>query len=235
MAKHGGPRHWKRLAVPRSIKVTDKKAYTWMVRPHPGPHTGKTSIPLAVLLRDILKYAKTLKEAETILHRRLVWVDGAVRTEAKFPVGFMDVVDLPQAGKTYRILVDTHGRLLPMEITSSEKKSKLGKIIQKYVLPGNKMAIRLHDGKVLQGDANLRVGDSVRIALPKPAIQQVIRLEPGARCLIREGKHAGMVATLDKIMERKGRPAEARLKNEKEEFITVAKYLFAVDTEFRMG
>ena len=46
---------------------------------------------------------------------------------------------------------------------------------------------------------------------------------------------AKLVATLDKIMERKGRPAEARLKNEKEEFITVAKYLFAVDTEFRMG
>ena len=62
-------------------------------------------------------------------------------------------------------------------------------------------------------------------------IEKVLKLEKGATCFITEDKHAGTVAKLAEIIVRKeGKPAEAKLETKDGEFITVAKYLFVVDT-----
>jgi len=55
-------------------------------------------LPLILLLRNRLKYALTGKEVTSILMQRLVEVDGKVRTDKTYPVGFMDVVDIPKTG-----------------------------------------------------------------------------------------------------------------------------------------
>ena len=235
MAKRGGTKHLKRIAAPNVIPLSTKKQSTWLIRPIAGSHSLHAAMPLAVLLRDVLHYAKTMSEVKKILSQRLVLVDGKVRTEPKFPVGFMDLLELPKAGKTYRIIVDNHARLIPKEISKEQKISKLAKIVKKYTIAGNKIAVTLHDGKTLQADNTVKVGDSIRITLPKLSIQQVIKLVPGANCMVREGKHAGMLAILEEIIHRKeGKAAEARLKHGKEEFVTVAKYLFAVDEGFKI-
>lgn len=235
MAKRGGSKHQKRIAVPKAILLPTKKESTWLVRTMAGGHSLHASMPLAVLLRDVLHYAKTMSEVKKILSQRFVLVDGQVRVEPKFPVGFMDVIELPKAGKHYIILVDNHSRLIPKEISKDQKSSKLVKVVKKYTIPGNKIAVTLHDGKTMQADNNVKVGDSIRISLPKLSIQQVVKLAPGAKCIIREGKHAGMLAVLDEIIQRKeGRAAEAKLKHGKEEFVTVAKYLFVVDEGFKI-
>lgn len=235
MAKRGSSKHLKRIAIPKEIPLEGKKHNTWLVRGLPGAHPFSMSMPLAVLLRDVLKIAKTLKEAETILSQRLVLVDGKPRTEPKFPVGFMDIIDIPQAGKTYRIIVNSHGYLLPREISNKQKNVKLARVEKKFVVPGSKIAITLHDGKTLQVDKQLKIGDTVQVTLPKPSIQGVLPLKPGARCLVREGKHAGTLATLEEIIQRReGHANEARLKHGDQEFITVAKYLFVVDEKFSL-
>src|SRR4030095_16854796 len=110
MAKRGGTKHLKRIAAPKAIPVTDKKERTWMLKHAPGPHPKKHSIPLGVLLRDIIKSATTLREVRQILSGRMVEIDGRVRTEEKLPVGLMDVIAMPKAGKHYRMMVDGKGR-----------------------------------------------------------------------------------------------------------------------------
>lgn len=236
MAKRGSAQHLKRLAAPKQIPLHTKKEHTWLIRPAAGGHSFTESIPLAVLLRDVLGIVRTMHEAKQILSSRLVLVDGRVRTEAKFPVGFMDVLDLPKAGKSYRIGVDPQGRLVPFEIPAGQKNSKLARVERKFAVPGRKISITLHDGKTLLSDNHLKVGDSVRVSLPQLKIESVLPLGPGVRCLVREGKHAGTIATLEEIIARReGRAAEARLKDNKDEFITVARYLFVVDEQFRMG
>jgi hypothetical protein len=45
-----------------------------------------------MLLRDILKYATTGKEAKMIVKQGKVKVDGKTRFDERFPVGLMDVV-----------------------------------------------------------------------------------------------------------------------------------------------
>ena len=57
-------------------------------KPSPGPHKSRESIPLAILLRNRLKYALTYDEVKKICMQRLVKVDGKVRTDKTFPCGF---------------------------------------------------------------------------------------------------------------------------------------------------
>ena len=64
----------------------------------PGPHQKALSIPLTVLIRDVLKLAKTAKEARTAIVGGGVIVDGIARRDPNFPVGLMDVLELPSLG-----------------------------------------------------------------------------------------------------------------------------------------
>jgi len=223
----------KRLATPKAMPITDKKARTWITQPAPGPHPKKRCIPLSVLIRDILKLAATLRETRRILSMRMVEVDGKVRTDEKYPVGLMDVVSFPKSGKHFRLVVDEKGRLAPHEIHKDEASKKILRVVKKHTVPGGKLNLTLHDGRNMLGDNHVLVGDSVVISLPKAELKHHLKRDKGARCLVVEGKHAGTIVKLKEIIERKGgKPSEALVQAHKEEFITVAKYLFVVDEAF---
>ena len=235
MAKRGGTKHLKRIASPKAVPVTDRKAHKWMIKSFPGPHPKKHSISLGVLIRDIFKVAKNAREVSKILSNRLVEVDGRVRTEVKFPVGLMDIVSFPKSNKYYRLIVDWKGRLVPLEINKDKAALKILKVVGKCTIPGGKLTVGFHDGRNMIADNHLKVGDSVVASLPKVSIKTHLKLHKGARCLVSEGKHAGSIVKLKEIIERKGsKPSEARVEGDGAEFITVAKYLFVVDDEFQV-
>ncbi len=236
MAKRGGTKHLKRIAAPKAVPVHDRKERKWMIRHAPGPHAKKYSVPLGVLVRDVLKIATTLREVRQILVGRMCEIDGRPRTEEKFPVGLMDVVSFPKAGKYYRMMVDEKGRMVPREITKEESATKLVRVVKKHTIPGGKLSVMFHDGKNMIADNHLRVGDSALITLPVAKLKSHLKREKGARCLVVEGKHAGKLVKLKEIIERKGgMPSEALVQDKSEEFITVAKYLFVVDEGFKSG
>ena len=233
MAKLGGTKHVKRIAAPKAVPVTDRKARTWIINTAPGPHPRKHAIPLAVLLRDIIGIVKDAREAGRALSRRAVLVDGKPRTDAKFPVGLMDVVSF--AGKNYRMVVDWKGRLVPLEITAAHANSKILRVVGKRTVQGGKIFLSFHDGRNLAGDNNVKVGDSVIVSLPKAAMVKHLKSGNGARCLVSEGKHAGNIVRLKEIIQRKGsKPSEALVESDGGEFITVAKYLVVVDDAFQL-
>ncbi len=232
MAKIGGTKHLKRIAVPKAIPITNKKEKTWIINHSPGPHSKRSSIPLAVLMREILGFAKTAREVKKILNARLVQVDGKVVVEPAYPVGLFDVIHFSKLEKSYQINVDGKARLTPVEVASKSDK-KILKVLGKNVLPKAKVNLSLHDGKNIFADNHVKVGDSVMLNLKDKKIEKILKLEKGATCLIIEGKHAGTVAKLEGIIERKeGKPSEAKLSYKDGEFITVAKYLFVVDDHF---
>src|SRR3989344_633623 len=102
-------RHLKRHFAPNSWKIK-RKGLTFVTRHNPGPHSGKTSMPLNVVLRDMLHYADTARESKIILTRRNVFVDGIRRKEPKFPVGLFDVVEFKDINKSHRVILDKKGK-----------------------------------------------------------------------------------------------------------------------------
>lgn len=223
----------KRLASPKAVPIRDKKARTWITRPAPGPHPKKHCIALSVLIRDILKVASNLAEVRQILSRRMVEVDGTVRTDEKFPVGLMDVVSFQKSEKYYRLMVDNKGRLNPEEIKKNDASKKLLRVVRKHTIPGGKINYTFHDGRNLIGDNHVKVGDTVEVSLPKVSMKGHLKRDKGAHCLVVEGKHAGTLVKLKEIIERKGgKSPEALVEHDKNEFVTVAKYLFVVNDGF---
>merc|ERR1711862_974365 len=107
-----GPKmHMKRLAAPKSWML-DKLGGVYSVKPSSGPHRQGECMPISIFLRNRLKYALTAKEVSTIMKQRLIKVDGKVRTDARFPAGFMDVIQIEKTGENFRLIYDVKGRYI---------------------------------------------------------------------------------------------------------------------------
>ncbi|HUR25557.1 MAG TPA: S4 domain-containing protein, partial [Candidatus Thermoplasmatota archaeon] len=84
-------KHLKRLAAPRSW-VIPRKTNVYTTKPRPGAHPLERALPLGTVVRDFLKLAATGREAARVIGAGDVTVDGRIVKDAKFAVGFMDVV-----------------------------------------------------------------------------------------------------------------------------------------------
>ena len=51
-----------------------------------------------------------------------------VRTDATFPAGFMDVIEIEKTGETFRLVYDTKGRFVVHRISPEEASYKLAKV-----------------------------------------------------------------------------------------------------------
>lgn len=192
--------HLKRLRASKNYHIP-KKTAKFAVLPNSGPHGKDECIPVGVLLRDILMFAKTLAEAKTILNDSQLLVDGKIIKDYKHPVGFMDVVALPKIKKYYRILLKT-GKLVPVEIESKESSFKLGKIISKKALHGGKVQFGLHDGRTFVMDvkkAVYKVGDTVQIAVPSQEVKSHQPVAIGNVVMVTGGKHIGAIGKIKKL------------------------------------
>ena len=196
MAKKGQSKHLKRYAASSALKLP-RKPYPWVVKPAPGPHSGENSAPLRILLRDYLSLAKTAREADEILASGHAIVDGRVRRESRFPVGLMDVLQLPGLNRSYRVLLDHRGRLVPREIDQAEASIKLCKVLRKDIISGKRVQVTLHDGKTVVGDfGDLRPGDSVKLTLPDLRVIERLPFERGAVALVTRGENVGKIGKL---------------------------------------
>ena len=231
MASHGKQRHMKRIAAPLARGLSPKGS-VWVTKGIAGPHRAKESIPLTVLLRDILKIAGTSKQARSVVKSGEVLVDGRSINDEQFCVGLMDVVSVPKLGKHYRIVV-TAGVLKPMPITAEEAKLKYCRVQGKRFVAKGKMQLNMHDGRcVILEKTDAKPGDTLVFSLPKQEIKSHLKREKGCRCLVFRGKHSGFIANLEDIMERaRSKESDARLVGG---IITLKNYLFVVDDKFKI-
>lgn len=126
----GPKKHLKRLNAPRHWML-NKLGGEWAPRPSAGPHKLRECLPLCLILRNRLKYALTGREVMMILMRRLVEVDGKVRTDVNYPAGFMDVITIAATNEKFRLLYDVKGRFILQKIDANRAKFKLLKVVKK--------------------------------------------------------------------------------------------------------
>ena len=111
MGKKGGKKHLKRKPAPRFWPI-HRKELLWTIKPKPGSHPISRCIPLMLIVREMLGFAKTRKEAKTIISQEKIKVDGKTQREERFPVGLMDVVSIPEIEKAYRAIPSGKGLIL---------------------------------------------------------------------------------------------------------------------------
>lgn len=194
----------KRLAASKYYAVKRKEA-KYIAKPLPGRHTLLTSVTLLSLLRDKLGLVKTSKEADKAIKQGKIEVNGKVVKEPKAAVGFGDILHVLPTDEYYLVGVNRQGAV-SLEKTTKDAKRVL-KVVGKYVAKKGKVMLRLHDGTTLQGNAN--VNDSVVLANGK--IEQVIKFQPGAKCIVYKGRHSSKQGVVKNII-----PGSAQRKPEVE-------------------
>ena len=220
----GSSNHMKRLAMPRSWPLP-RKTSIWVTKAAPGAHTLELCMPVVVVIRDILGYAKSTREVRHILHNNLVSIDGRICKDSRRGVGFMDVLTLGE--ENYRCIVDQKGILRYRKITKKEAETKVCRINGKTTIKGGKTQLHLHDGRnILTDDAGeYNTGDSLVLALPSQEIKEHIRFSDGIKCYLTGGAHVGEFAEVSEyIVKRSSMPNEVQFAD----FGTVISNVFAI-------
>lgn len=222
-------KHLKRLPAPRSWTIPRKTDF-WVVKPSPGPHPIDRSVPLGLILRDMLKVCDSAREARHILNARGVQVDGRAMTNPKFPVGLMDVLSLREVKAHYRMLVDRRGRMALVPIEGDDATWKLCRVEDKTTVRGGRSQINLHDGRnvLLVKDA-YQTGTTIKIHLPDQKVVEHYELTKGAPVLVTGGQHVGEIAHVLDIQ--RTRNPRANIVTFKEGFSTDIDKVFVVGKE----
>eukprot|EP00461_Guttulinopsis_vulgaris_P001495 UN01495 len=125
-----GPKHHqKRIACPKNWMLS-KLGGIFAPRPTAGPYKLRECLPLSIILRNRLKFALTQKEVTAIVVRKYIKVDGKVRTDKNFSVGYGDVISIEKAGKLYRVLFNTKGNYVLQKLSEEEAGFKLARVIR---------------------------------------------------------------------------------------------------------
>jgi small subunit ribosomal protein S4e len=185
----------KRIAAPKWWPI-EKKTKKFVIKPR-GPYLKDLSLPLLVLIRDVLKIAENEREASKIIKKGEILIDGRKRKDPKFGVGLFNTIEIPSMKKAYRA-VPKKG-LIFIEISEKEAKLKICKIINKKSLKGKKNQINLNDGRNILTNENYSTQDSLLIEVPEQKIIDHIKFAENSTCMIFKGKNAGKIGKIKTI------------------------------------
>jgi small subunit ribosomal protein S4e len=206
MGKRGDIKHLKRVNAPKHWMLS-KVGGIWATKPSQGPHKLRECVPMTVLLRNKMKLALTNKEARTIVlsDDGNIAVDGVIRKDPKFPIGFMDVVSVVKTNTHYRLLYDVKGRFGLKKISPTEAEYKLCKVKRRIMGPKNVPFIVTHDGRTIRfPHPNIKQSDSIKLNLKTKTIEDFYKFNIGARVLITGGNNTGRIGNIVKFEKHPG-------------------------------
>ncbi|MHA1673088.1 MAG: 30S ribosomal protein S4e [Promethearchaeota archaeon] len=240
MGSKGNKRYLKKLATPGYLQIQRKNRRTgkFFMKARPGPHPLRLNLPLGHIFRDILKISNNVKETKFILNKKQVFVDGKSQQEMRYPVGLMDVLELREINKAYRVLPSKHHGLILSEITKAEAKFKLCKIMNITTIHGGNLQLNLHDGRNIiievedptkKPDIPYKTGGTLKISIPDQKILDYFALEKENQAMIYQGNNIGVAGEVKDLIKRFGVNASlAIVSTESGEVSTSYDYIFIV-------
>ena len=245
-------KHQKRLSVPNSWPV-ERKTQTFTVKADAGPH-GEDGVPLLIVLRDVLGYVDSRKEARYAMNQDQILINGTPESDESRPVGMFDILAFTEREEYYRVFPGEGGRLALTAIDEDAAESKLGKIVGKQHVTGGDVQLTLHDGHTLLVDdaSEYAPGDSIVIGNEDseapgdasnasgdgPRAGEIVahfEYEEGALVTAVDGQHAGEIGTIDEIqVTASSAPNNVLVEQDggSEGFETIEEYVVVIDENF---
>ena len=211
----------------------ERKNEKFIAKPNPGSHKLKYVVPVVVLLRDVLAYAKTSKEVKLILHDDEVLVNGKRVKDVKFAVGIFDVFEIKKTNEKYVLVFN---ELDKVKLVTVKDDNIYLKVTSKTVLPSNKFQFNFMNGFNLLVDEktfkSIKVNDTVIFDFVKKKVVSTISLKEGSFVYIFDGKFQGSAGKLQSIDEYNGLTRDvAHIDIEGHKHSTAKDYCFAIGTK----
>jgi small subunit ribosomal protein S4e len=201
--------HQKRISMPKNWQL-QRKTNKYIVKANPG-QKAEFSLPIFLILRDILNLIKNTKEGKIIIKEGNIFVNNKKIISKKFPVGLLDKIYIKKEEKYFTLILDSHG-LRVIEISEKDAQTKPTKVIGKRILRGKRIQISCLDGRNFLYDKEIKIGDSILVDLKENKIVKILPLKEGAEAMILSGNHKGKKGKIEKIG---GENAIISLDNEK--------------------
>ena len=172
--------HQSRTQVSRKIPIP-RKGTRFVVRALINP---QNSVPVLIAVRDMLKLARTKKEAKKMIYNKNLKINGREVKDFRESIQLFNIFT---AGKSYVLTLIPTGRFV---LEESDKKERLCKVVDKKLVKEGKIQLNLHDGTNILTDKKISVQDSVYVDA-KSKIVKHVPFEKGKNCFIMEGKYIG--------------------------------------------
>jgi small subunit ribosomal protein S4e len=196
--------HLKRHSMPKSWPIK-RKNITFTTKPNPGSYKRKYTISALVLLKEILGYAHTTKEAKFIVNNEEILVNGRKVEDIKFPIGLFEIVEIIKTKEKYMILFNTVGKVKIVEVKDS---NIYAKILSKVVLSGKKYQLNFMNGYNVVVDEKtfkqVKVNDTVVYDFVKKSISGIYPLAVKNFVYIFDGKYKGSFGEVKSFTEYNG-------------------------------
>ena len=225
--------HQKRLSVPNSWPV-ERKENTFTVKADAGPH-GESGVPLLIVLRDVLSYVDSRKEARYALNQDAVLVNGVAVSDEARPIGMFDILAFPSREEHFRVFPGEGGRLALTPIDEESAASRLGKITGKRQVSGGEFQLTLHDGTTTQVEdaSDYSVNDSLVIDNDDKDVVAHFTYEEGALVTVVNGQHAGEIGEVSDVLVTPGSGRNSvTVSTDDGEFETIEEYIVTIDENF---
>jgi len=166
----------------------------------------ENSVPVIIAVRDMLKLAKDTREVKSLVHAKMIKINGRLVRDVKEPILLLNILE---AGKKYKLMLTKTGKYI-LEETKGD--TRICKVTGKKVNNGKNLQLNLHDGTNIISKEKINVGDSVELDSSNK-VKKIIQLEKGKEIIVMSGKSIGYKG---KILQVEGRNAKINLEGERE-------------------
>lgn len=196
----------------------------WMAVP---THNQRNSIPLIIVIRDILKLVKNKKELKKVLNEKKIMINGKIINETNYPLCLFDSISIISMKKHYKVVLKNK-RFDLVEVSEKESDSRVYKVIGKKQLTDKKIQINLTNGRNILTSEKIATGDFVVLDNLKNKISKIISLKKDIEVLIIAGKHIGKSGKIKEMLH-EGENIIAVIKTKEGEIKANVKNVFAVN------
>jgi len=189
--------HLKRQEMPKNWPMP-RKGTAYVVKPYSNTNR---SVPLLIILRDMLKVARNRKEVKNAIFEKNILMNNRLERDDKNSMQLFDKISIIPSKKHYQLNLSEKGKFVMEEVKESEVNQKIAKIINKKMLKGKKVQINLSDGRNFISDAKCNIGDSVVINFKDKKIEKCLPLKENAHVIVFAGKHSGKKGKVLKLKE----------------------------------
>ena len=158
--------------------------------------SNSKSIPIVVAIRDLLKLASTSKEVKSMIHNKLIKINGKPAKDINDPINLFSIME---ADKSYILTLLETGRFSLEE--TKEKDRKL-KITGKRKVRNGVLQYSLHDGTSLVSDQSFSVGDTLVLSKDNKVMKH-LSFDNGKEIFVLSGSNIGKKGKIRKLIEKK--------------------------------
>jgi small subunit ribosomal protein S4e len=162
-------------------------------------HNTKTSIPLVVVFRDILKIVRNKRELKRALNEKQILVNQREVIEVNYPISLFDIITLKKSNKSFKANLSETKKMIFEEVSGKDSETRIYKVINKKKLGENKFQINLSNGKNIISDEKINTKDSILLNLKTNKILKIITMEKGKEAFVMKGKHIGATGKIQSI------------------------------------